>query len=239
MTRAEKRPPSNPKILVVEDEPDMASGLRDNLEFEGYDVIVAPDGEAAIRAALDEHPRLVILDIMLPGMSGFDVCNSLRKKGFRAPILMLSARGQEVDKVRGLELGADDYVTKPFSVAELLARVRAALRRNEEFAAPVDLDGEIEIGGARISLVKNRVVSGRREHPLGHYETEILKMLLSNPGEVVSRVVLLKEIWGVENEPTNRSVDNHIVSLRRKIEADASKPKHIVTVHGFGYKFVP
>lgn len=227
------------RILVVEDEPDMAAGLGDNLQFEGYEVLIAPDGEAALEVALGQDPALVILDVMLPGMSGFETCSALRKRGFRAPILMLSARAQEIDKVRGLELGADDYITKPFSVAELMARIKAALRRSADDSDAEFVNREIEVGVARVSLAKSTVVRGRKEFALGHYESEILKILMENPGSVVARTALLGEIWGVENEPMNRSVDNHIVSLRRKIESDPARPKHILTVHGFGYKFIP
>jgi two-component system alkaline phosphatase synthesis response regulator PhoP len=227
------------RILIVEDEPDMAMGLRDNLQFEGYEVLMAEDGESGLEIALAEKPSLVLLDIMLPKRNGFEVCSELRAKGFRAPVLMLTARGQEIDKVRGLELGADDYVTKPFGVRELLARIKAALRRYEEAARSGFSDATVQIGASTISFAKSTVRRGRKTFALGYYESEILRILLRSPGEVVERSTLLKDIWGLENEPTNRSVDNHIVSLRRKLEATPAQPRHIVTVHGFGYKFVP
>jgi len=226
------------KILVIEDEPDMAMGLRDNLQFEGYQVAVAPDGEHGIAQALQIRPQIILLDVMLPGLDGFEVCQRLRRRGIKSPILMLTARGQEIDKVRGLELGADDYITKPFGVRELLARIKAALRRWRQEDGP-ETAREVQIGTARVSFLEGRVVRGKKETPLGHYEAEILRILLAEPGEVVDRAKILAHVWGLENEPMNRSVDNHIVSLRRKIEENPGKPRHILTVHGFGYKFVP
>ncbi len=223
-------------ILVVEDDPDMALGLRDNLEFEGYRVVVATSGEEGIEQADKNVPACILLDVMLPGIDGFTVCHELRSRGVRAPIIMLTARGQEIDKVRGLELGADDYVTKPFGVQELLARIRAALRRAGS-AAPAAAHEAI-IGDARVDFIAGRVERDGREMALGHYETEVLKMLIEHAGEVVSRQDMLKEIWGLTNEPQNRSVDNHVVSLRRKLELEASRPRHILTIHGLGYKIV-
>jgi DNA-binding response OmpR family regulator len=226
-------------VLVIEDDPDMTMGLRDNLEFEGYLVVTARDGESGLSLAARERPCCVLLDIMLPGIDGFEVCQRLRANGCRMPILMLTARGQEIDKVRGLELGADDYLTKPFGVQELLARIRAILRRAGE-PRPAQLSDEVTIGKARVSFASGKVERrGEKDVPLGYYEAEILKMLLAKPGHVVARHEMLARIWGVENEPMNRSPDNHVVSLRRKIEADPSNPRHILTVHGFGYKIVP
>ncbi len=228
------------KILIVEDEPDMAMGLRDNLQFEGYQVAVAHDGETGLRLALQIRPTLILLDVMLPGIDGFEVCRRMRAKGILAPILMLTARSQEIDKVRGLELGADDYVTKPFGVRELLARIKAALRRDALAQANQNSVAEdLTVGSARVSFLAGKVQRGRKEMPLGHYEAEILKILIAGAGQVVDRARILSEVWGVDNEPMNRSVDNHIVSLRRKIEEDPEKPRHLLTVHGFGYKFVP
>jgi len=216
----------------------MAMGLRDNLEFEGYSVVTAGSGEDGLKLAVAESPDCTLLDIMLPGIDGFETCRRLRKSGVKSPILMLTARGQEIDKIRGLELGADDYITKPFSLRELVARIRAALRRfspNES----TRYREELEIGTTRIDLTSNRITRDDEELPLGYYESRILRMLHDSDGEVVDRKALLKDIWGLENEPMNRSVDNHIVSLRRKIEADPASPRHIITVHGFGYKLVP
>jgi DNA-binding response OmpR family regulator len=223
------------KILIIEDEPDMAMGLKDNLEFEGYEALVASTGEKGITLARAEGPSLILLDLMLPGIDGYETCGRLRADGIRCPIIMLTARGQEIDKVRGLEMGADDYVTKPFGLRELLARIRAVLRRGEAADSKVS---ELTIDRVRVDLMKGSIHKGRKVFPLGYYECEILRMLLDREGEVVSRKDLLKEIWGLENEPLNRSVDNHVVSLRRKIEDDATRPQHILTVHGFGYKLV-
>ena len=225
------------KILVIEDEPDLAMGLRDNLEFEGYTVFIAHNGEDGLDLAVKEQPHCVLLDIMLPGMDGFDTCHAIRKKNIRAPILMLTALSTEVDKVKGLDLGADDYITKPFNLKELMARIRAALRRFE----PV-LNGKkrrkFKVGRATVLLDRSMIQIEDEDIPLGHYETQILEMLSQEPGSIIDRQQLLSEIWGLDNEPMNRSVDNHIVSLRRKIEEDPKSPRHIITVHGFGYKLV-
>ena len=225
------------KILVIEDEPDLAMGLRDNLEFEGYTVFIAHNGEDGLDLAVKEQPHCVLLDIMLPGMDGFDTCHAIRKKNIRAPILMLTALSTEVDKVKGLDLGADDYITKPFNLKELMARIRAALRRFE----PV-LTGKkrrkFKVGRATVLLERSMIQIEDQDIPLGHYETQILEMLSQEPGSIIDRQQLLSELWGLDNEPMNRSVDNHIVSLRRKIEEDPKSPRHIITVHGFGYKLV-
>lgn len=224
------------RILVADDEADMVTGLRDNLQFEGYEVIVAGDGEAALKAALEESPDLILLDIKMPKLDGLEVCRRVREAGFRVPILMLTAKSQEIDIVRGLEVGADDYVTKPFSVRELLARVKAAMRRT---GAGKGLSRVLRIGDANVDLVKGKVEKGSEVFNLGHFELEILKMLVENGETPVDRSKLLDVIWGLEGFPTTRTVDNHIVSLRRKIEPDPKQPRHIVTVHSIGYKFVP
>ena len=223
-------------ILIAEDESDMAMGLRDNLQFEGYDVVVANDGQAALQAAMTQNPDLVLLDIMMPKMDGLEVCKRIRQAGFTIPILMLTAKGQEIDVVRGLEVGADDYITKPFSIRELLARIKAALRRTE---VGKGLPRTISIGDATVDLVKGRVDRGDQVHNLGHFELEILKMLIENAEQPVERNKLLDVIWGLEGFPVTRTVDNHIVSLRRKIEPDPKNPRHIVTVHSIGYRFLP
>ncbi len=224
------------RILVADDEKDMVMGLRDNLQFEGYEVIVATDGEAALAAATGQSPDLILLDIMMPKMDGLEVCRRVREAGFRVPILMLTAKTQEIDVVRGLEVGADDYVVKPFSIRELLARIKAALRRTD---AGKGLSRVLRIGDATVDLVKGKVERGEATFNLGHFEMQILKMLVENAEQPVERNKLLDVIWGLEGFPATRTVDNHIVSLRRKIEVDAKHPKHIVTVHSIGYKFVP
>jgi len=224
------------RILIAEDEADLAMGLRDNLQFEGYEVVVAADGEEALKAATEQSPDLILLDIMMPKLDGLEVCRRIRQAGFVVPILMLTAKSQEIDIVRGLEVGADDYVTKPFSIRELLARIKAALRRT---GAGKGLPKVLRIGESTVDLVKGKVEGGAEIFHLGHFELEILKMLVENAEHPVDRSKLLDVIWGLEGFPTTRTVDNHIVSLRRKIEPDPKHPRHIVTVHSIGYKYVP
>jgi DNA-binding response OmpR family regulator len=223
------------KILIVEDEPNMVAGLRDNFEFEGYQVISAPDGVAGLERALTEAPDLVILDVMMPRMSGMDVCKQLKNKKPAMPIIMLTARGQEVDKVVGLELGADDYITKPFSIRELLARVKAVLRRAgiAPRAAEKYTFGEVEV-----NLRSCRVSKRGKELDFSSKEFELLKFFLHHPGETLSRDRLLEEVWGYQHFPTTRTVDAHIVRLRQKVEPKPDEPRFILTVHGTGYKFV-
>ncbi len=225
-----------PRILVAEDESDIAGGLRDNLEFEGYEVIIAADGEAALDAVAQQSPDLVLLDLMMPKVDGLEVCRRIRQQGYRIPILMLTAKSQEMDLLRGLEVGADDYITKPFSVREVLARVKAALRRTDVGRG---LSRILRIGEATIDLIKGKVQRGDQVFNLGHFELEILKMLVEHGETPVERNKLLDVIWGLEGFPITRTVDNHIVSLRRKVEPDPKHPQHIVTVHSIGYKFVP
>ena len=224
------------RILIADDEAGMVTGLRDNLQFEGYEVVVANDGEAALKAATTQNPDLVLLDIMMPKLDGLEVCRRIREAGYTIPILMLTAKSQEIDVVRGLEVGADDYVTKPFSIRELLARIKAALRRT---GAGKGLSRVLRIGESTVDLVKGRVERGNEVFNLGHFELEILKMLVENAEKPVERNKLLDVIWGLEGFPITRTVDNHIVSLRRKIEPDPKNPRHIVTVHSIGYRFVP
>jgi two-component system alkaline phosphatase synthesis response regulator PhoP len=223
------------KILIVEDEPNMVAGLRDNFEFEGYQVITAPDGVAGLERALSDSPDLVILDVMMPRMSGLEVCKNLKAKRPSTPIIMLTARGQEVDKVVGLELGADDYVTKPFSIRELLARVKAVLRRVQNIPKNGDRytfsDVEVNLKSCQVS---------RKGKPLdfSSKEFELLKYFLTHSGEAVSRDQLLEDVWGYDRFPTTRTVDAHIVRLRQKLEPKPDDPHYFLTVHGVGYKFV-
>jgi len=223
------------RILIIEDEPAMVSGLRDNFEYEGYDVISAGDGLAGLERALSDNPDLVVLDVMMPRMSGLDVCKQLKAKLPSMPIIMLTARGQEVDKVVGLELGADDYVTKPFSIRELIARVKAVLRRvSQPLAAPEVYrfnDVEVNIRG-------NEVRRGGAPVELSAKEFALLTYFISHPAETLSRDRLLDEVWGYENYPNTRTVDTHILRLRQKLEPNPEEPRFILTVHGVGYKFV-
>jgi DNA-binding response OmpR family regulator len=224
-----------PKILVVEDEPKMVAGLRDNFEFEGYEVITAADGVEGLQRALDETPDLVVLDVMMPRLSGLEVCKQLRSQRGSIPIIMLTARGQEVDKVVGLELGADDYVTKPFSIRELLARVKAVLRRT--VVAPQNQD-QHSFGDVEVDLRRCRVLRSGKAIDISSKEFDLLKYFVCHSGETLSRDRLLEEVWGYENYPTTRTVDTHLVRLRQKLEPDPEQPQYFLTVHGTGYRFV-
>jgi len=223
------------KILVIEDEEDLLRGLEINLAKEGYRVLKATSGDIALALALKESPNLVLLDIMLPGMNGLDVCRELRRRGFEAPIIMLTAKGEEIDRVVGLELGADDYVTKPFGLRELLARIRVQLRRPQPVseAIPRYRFGAVEVDFERCSAT-------RRGEPLEltAKEYDLLRLLIRHKGEVVTRERLLNEVWGYESYPTTRTVDNHVARLRQKLEEDPASPRYIFSVYGEGYKFV-
>ena len=223
------------KILIVEDEPNMVAGLRDTFEFEGYTVITARDGVEGLQRALDESPDLVVLDVMMPRMSGLEVCKQLRAKRGSIPIIMLTARGQEVDKVVGLELGADDYVTKPFSIRELLARVKAVLRRTA--VVPKDMD-QHSFADIEVDLKRCRVLKSGKAIEVSSKEFELLKYFICHSGEILSRDRLLEEVWGYDNYPTTRTVDTHLVRLRQKLEPDPEQPQYFLTVHGTGYRFV-
>ena len=212
----------------------MVRGLRHNFEFEGYRVFVARDGEAAINETLHSNPDIILLDVMLPKLSGLDVCRDLRAKGITTPIIMLTARGQETDKIVGLEVGADDYVTKPFSIKELLARVRAHLRRSTNGVRTLE---RYRFGDVELDFKKYRAVRAGRPIDLSPREFEILKCLILHENEIVTRDQLLDEVWGLQNYPITRTVDNHIAKLRQKIEASPSEPEHIITVHRIGYRF--
>src|SRR5205823_9810863 len=232
-TKSGERPMA--RILIVEDEPAMVAGLRDNFEFEGYDVITAPDGVAGLERALKEAPDIVILDVLMPRMSGLDVCKQLKSKRPSLPIIMLTARGQEVDKVVGLELGADDYVTKPFSIRELLARVKAVMRR----AQPVPKERErYSFADVEVNLRSCQVSRAGQDLEFSSKEFELLKYFVCHSGETLSRDRLLEEVWGYDKFPTTRTVDAHIVRLRQKLEPRPEEPRFILTVHGTGYKFV-
>ena len=222
-----------PRILIVDDEPEMVRGLEDNLRFEGYQTLAAANGKDGLALALREAPDLILLDIMLPEMSGWDVCRALRQKGVDVPVIMLTARGEEVDRVLGLELGADDYITKPFSLRELLARVRAVLRR----PGPRRKFEEFAFGDVRLHLRARQAFKGGREVRLTRKEFDLLRYLAEHRGEVLTRDRLLEEVWGYERFPTTRTVDTHILRLRQKFEPDPERPVHILTVHGQGYKF--
>jgi len=226
---------SKTRILVVEDDAAILRGLTDNLRFEGYEVFGARSGDEGFRLILREEPDLVILDVMLPVLSGFDVCRRARKEGKMMPILMLTARAQEVDRVMGLDLGADDYVTKPFSIPELLARIRALLRRTN---ASTPLPARVTFSDVRVEFERYEAMKKGEAVRLSPKEFGVLRLLVAREGEVVSRTDLLHEVWGYDRFPTTRTVDNHMASLRSKLEEDPADPKHLLTVHGVGYKFV-
>ncbi|HEY6906036.1 MAG TPA: response regulator transcription factor [Ignavibacteriaceae bacterium] len=223
------------KILIVEDEPAMRLGLNDNLEFEGYEVEQAADGEEGLQKILDGNYDLIIMDLMMPKMSGFDVCKTIRKKGVTTPVILLTAKDQEIDKVLGLELGADDYVTKPFSLRELLARIKAVLRRGENLR--VD-EIKVQIGRIEINFQNYTAAENDNAVQMSHKEFEILNYLWKHRNKTVSRDDLLEKIWGYEESPTTRTVDNFILKLRQKVEKDPNHPQVIITVYGIGYKLI-
>ena len=225
------------RILVIEDEPQMLLGLRDNLELEGYEVQTAADGDEGLARAGSFSPDLVILDVMLPKKNGFDVCRELRARSNTIPIVMLTARSAETDKVLGLELGADDYVTKPFSITELLARVRAVLRRAsaQKPADPADI---VRIGDIEIDFKLHQARRGKTRIEFTAREFDLLRYFVQHTGQVVTREQILNEVWGYEEFPTTRTIDNFVAKLRQKIERAPHAPEHILTIHGSGYKFV-
>jgi two-component system, OmpR family, alkaline phosphatase synthesis response regulator PhoP len=225
------------RVLVVEDNPDLAYGLRNNLEIEGYEVEVVADGAKGLARARSADPDLVILDLMLPGMDGFRVLRALRDEGRRVPVLILTARGEESDKVRGLRLGADDYVTKPFGVLELLARVEALLRRASRVPPPGADEAAMErFGDVEIQPASRTVLRSGQPVALTPKEYELLVALVRRRGAVASRVELLTEVWGYNSAVMSRTVDTHIAELRRKLEEDLGAPQHILTVRKAGYR---
>jgi DNA-binding response OmpR family regulator len=224
-------------ILIIEDEPAMQLGLRDNLEMESYVVDSASDGEEGLLKIKTGKYDLVLLDVMLPKVSGFDVCKTARAAGIKTPIILLTAKGEEIDKVVGLELGADDYVTKPFSVRELLARVKAILRRSTNVDANKE-EMKVDIGRLHIDFASFQTKENGTDVKLSHKELEILLYLYKNRNLTVSRYDLLENVWGYEEQITTRTVDNFIVRLRQKVETNPNQPKIILTVHGSGYKLV-
>jgi DNA-binding response OmpR family regulator len=223
------------RVLVVEDDPAILRGLRHALEYEKHEVLTARTGEEGLQMIRDAHPDLVVLDVMLPALSGFEVCRRARQEGIRTPILMLTARGEEVDQVMGLDLGADDYVKKPFSVPTLLARVRALLRRAQPDES---LPARAEFDDVAVDFESFEATKGGRAIPLAPKEFAVLRYLIAREGKVVRRDELLEEVWGFEQMPTTRTVDNHVALLRSKLEEDPAAPRRLLTVHGVGYKFV-
>jgi len=223
------------RILIVEDEPAMVAGLRDNFEYEGYDVISADDGVSGLERALKDDPDLVVLDVMMPRMSGLEVCKQVKARRPSIPNIMLTERGQEIDKVVGLELGADDYVTKPFSIRELMARIKAVLRR-VPFQAPAP--DTYRFGDVEVNVRGNEVRRDGTPVELSAKEFALLAYFVSHPAETLSRDRLLDAVWGYQNYPNTRTVDTHVLHLRHKLEPNPEEPRFFVTVHGSGYKFV-
>ena len=227
------------KILVVEDDPHILLGLEEILRSEDFDVTICNRGDKAVEAATKQHPNLIVLDVMLPGLSGYDVCKQLRAKNIIIPILMLTAKGQEMDKVIGLDSGADDYVTKPFGVRELVARINALLRRTQSRpGAAVDANEPFQIGANIIDPKRFELRRGKVREELTAKELKLLTLFRSHPGEVFSRDKLLTEVWGYNYYGTTRTLDQVIVQLRKKLGDSGDEPKHLFTVHGVGYKLV-
>jgi DNA-binding response OmpR family regulator len=227
-----------PRILVIEDEPGIRLALSDELEFEGFEVELAEDGAAGLAAILRSAPHLIVLDLMLPARNGFEICQEIRQRGIQTPIIMLTARNQEVDKIRGLGLGADDYVTKPFSLAELIARIRAVLRRTPVDGSVAPGDGDVlQAGAIRLDVRRHDAFKGEVRLQLTDTEFRILTLLLRRRGEAITRDEFLKHVWGEDVYVTHRSVDTHVASLRKKIEEDLDHPEYILSVRNVGYRF--
>jgi len=222
-------------LLIIEDDPATLMGLEETLKEENFNVSTVMSGRMGYDKALTGEYDLIILDLMLPEKSGIDICKDLRKKGVNTPILMLTGKKEEIDKVIGLEIGADDYVTKPFSVRELVARVRAILRRPKEVKSDID---EFSFGDMYLNFKGREAKKGNQPIELSSMEFKLMKYFIQREGEVIERDILLNEVWGYENYPSTRTVDNFILNLRKKIENDHSNPKHLLTIHGAGYKFV-
>ena len=224
------------RILVIEDDVAILRGLRDNLVRESWEVLTAEDGEEGYRLARERNPDLIILDLMLPTLSGYEICRKLRDEGDSVLILMLTARGEEADRVLGLDLGADDYVTKPFSIRELKARIRALLRRTDPPPAPPDT---LSFGDVVVDFLQYDARRGGNPVEMTPKEFGVLRYLAARAGEVVSRYELLEKVWGYGKFPTTRTVDNHLAALRAKLEDNPAEPRYLQTVHRVGYKFVP
>jgi DNA-binding response OmpR family regulator len=223
------------RVLVVEDDPAILRGLADNLRFEAYEVVTATDGETAYRLIRERRPDLLVLDVMLPRLSGYELCRKLRHEGVTIPIVMLTARGEEADRVLGLDLGADDYITKPFSIRELLARLRAIVRRSQITAKTCD---QLRFDDVVVDFRRWEARKAGACIEMTRKEFGLLRTLAERAGEVVTRDELLNEVWGLNSSPTTRTVDNHVALLRSKIEANPAVPRHLLTVFGVGYRWV-
>jgi DNA-binding response OmpR family regulator len=222
-------------ILVVEDDPSIGKGLKQNLSFEGYSVEVVADGELGLRFAVDERPDLILLDVMLPRMNGFEVLRELRRLQIEVPVILLTAKGEEVDKVRGLDLGADDYVVKPFGLAELLARIRSVLRRKQQGDRKID---QVAFGQAEVDFVARQARMHGQAVPMTAREFALLRLFFQREDEAISREEIIRRVWGYDYEGTDRTLDNFVSRLRQKLESDPAEPRHFLTVRGIGYRFV-
>ena len=223
-------------ILIIEDDVSILRGLKDNLTFEGYRVHTSTDGQEGLKLALEKHIDLLLLDIMLPGMNGYEICRRLKKEKPELPVIMITARGSEMDTVAGLDIGADDYISKPFGIPELLARVRAVLRRSSTDEQEIET---YSFGNVSLDFKKFQATVNNEQTELSSKEFAIMKYLIAHEQEVIHRHELLEKVWGFNVTPTTRTVDNYILELRKKLEEDPSNPKHIITVRGAGYKFIP
>ncbi len=230
------------KILIIEDDVTIVEALEDTFKFHGFDVLTASSGKEGYRGVVEQDPDLVVLDVMLPDLDGFDICKKIRSEDPDIPIIFLTAKGQESDKLLGFERGADDYVTKPFSIKELVARVNAVLKRSAKKRPRQETKQEksqmVSVGGAQINFKNFTVFREGAEYPLSPKEQEILKLFVENPDEVIHRDRVIDVVWGDEYFPSPRTIDNFIMKLRTKIETDPKNPVHIITVHGAGYKFL-
>ncbi|RME73990.1 MAG: DNA-binding response regulator [Planctomycetota bacterium] len=225
-------------VLIVEDDPSIRLGLQKNLKFEGYDVLTAADGERGLQLAIDRPPDLIILDIMLPKISGFEICKTLKKNDINVPIIVLSAKDQDIDKIMGLDLGADDYVTKPFNVRELLARINSVLRRKRRYERE-RAEKSFRFGPFTVDFEGQVLLKDGQPIDTSVREFKLLRFLVENRGKVLERREILNKVWGYDYFGTARTIDNFITKLRQKIEPTPERPQHIVTVRGVGYKFVP
>jgi DNA-binding response OmpR family regulator len=228
------------RILVIEDEATLRMALGDALRAQGFDVLEAADGELGLALALAQGPEVILLDLMLPKRDGFSVLRALREDRLGSAVIILSARGEEWDRVQGFEYGADDYVVKPFSMRELLLRVRAALKRADGVVpglALADARGRTRFGAVEIDFAAYTLTNGRARHGLSRKELELLRYFLAHEGQTLDRLRLLSDVWGPEESPTTRTIDNHVLKLRKKLERDPEDPRHLVTVHGVGYRF--
>jgi two-component system alkaline phosphatase synthesis response regulator PhoP len=223
-------------ILVIEDDPAISLGLKKNLKYEGYEVLTATRGDEGLEMAVEKQPDLIILDLMLPNLSGFEVCKTLKRNEVDIPIIILSAKDQEIDKIMGLDLGADDYLTKPFSIRELIARINAVMRRKKRYEKEIEI---YRFGEVEIDFSARTVVRGEKSLEFSPREFDLLAYFVRHPNEVMERRQILNKVWGYNYYGTARTIDNFVTKLRQKIEPEASKPVHFVTARGIGYKFVP